>query len=192
MNYITELNAFYDWLEINELSASAINLWYALMHINNKAGWAETFTVAESVLSIKTKLSGRTVREARNELKQKGRIDFKSRVGGKAPIYTIISLARTTEIKSEEKSSTETNSAVSARGNAEGSAGDYAEGSAGDYARGGATLNKQNKTKQNWYSPKVTSINKFLNFPQTKYDFEEIERQDMQRTVEKLKKEGFM
>lgn len=91
MNYIKEINAFYDWLEINELSASAVNLWYALMHINNKAGWIETFTVAESVLSIKSGLSGRTIRNARNELKQKGRIDFKSRSGGKAPIYTIIS-----------------------------------------------------------------------------------------------------
>ena len=91
MRYISEINAFYDWLELNDLSTSAVALWYALMHINNKAAWVETFTVAESVLSIKTGLSGRGVRNARNELKQKGRIDFKSRVGGKAPIYTLIS-----------------------------------------------------------------------------------------------------
>lgn len=89
MNYIKELNAFYDWLELNELSPSAINLWYALMHINNKAGWAETFTVAESVLCVKTKLTDRTLRKVRNELKQKGRIDFITRKG-KPPIYRII------------------------------------------------------------------------------------------------------
>ncbi|MCM3178552.1 hypothetical protein [Cytobacillus horneckiae] len=76
MNYIKELNAFYDWLELNELSASAINLWYALMHINNKAGWAETFTVAESVICVKTGLTDRTLRKVRNELKQKNRFYF--------------------------------------------------------------------------------------------------------------------
>lgn len=91
MKYINEINAFYDWLELNELSTSAVALWCALMHINNKAAWVETFTVAESVLSIKTGLSGRGVRNARNELKQRGRIDFRSRTGGKAPTYTIIS-----------------------------------------------------------------------------------------------------
>lgn len=90
MKYISEINTFYDWLELNELSTSAVALWYALMHINNKAAWVETFTVAESVLSVKTGLSGRGVRNARNELKQKGRIDFRSRAGGRAPVYTII------------------------------------------------------------------------------------------------------
>ncbi|NBI29113.1 DnaD domain protein [Chengkuizengella marina] len=92
MNYIKEINAFYDQLELNDLSASAIALWHALMHINNKAGWAETFTVAASVLSVKSKLSERTISKARNELKQKGYIDFQSRKGNKAPIYKINSL----------------------------------------------------------------------------------------------------
>lgn len=133
MNYIKEINAFYDWLEINELSASAVNLWFALMHINNKAGWAGTFTVAESVLSVKTQLTGRTVRSARNELKQRGRIDFKSRTGGRAPIYTMISF--------EINNSTEINSVVNVR--------DYVRGRAEDTVKGHATLNKLNKTKQN-------------------------------------------
>ncbi|AZV56052.1 hypothetical protein [Clostridium sp. AWRP] len=148
MRYISEINAFYDWLELNDLSTSAVALWYALMHINNKAAWVETFTVAESVLSIKTGLSGRGVRNARNELKQKGRIDFKSRVGGKAPIYTLISFEtginyfnknsvakrvpssdvtdspeRPTEIDSEEKISTEMSSAGTSAGCAGGTSG---------------------------------------------------------------------
>ncbi|MFC0186716.1 DnaD domain protein [Fictibacillus aquaticus] len=91
MNYIKELNAFYDWLETNELSPSAINLWYALLHINNKAGWCHSFCVAESVLHVKTGLSDRTIRKARAELKEKNRIDFCSRKGGRAPVYTITS-----------------------------------------------------------------------------------------------------
>lgn len=142
MKYISEINAFYDWLELNELSTSAIALWHTMMHINNKAGWVETFTVAESVLSIKTGLSGRGVRNARNELKQKGRIDFKSRTGGRAPTYTIISFEdgincldkKTTEkakeTDSEEKSSTEINST----GTSADSAGDTSAGASVDSA----------------------------------------------------------
>ncbi|MEK4908365.1 DnaD domain protein [Niallia sp. FSL M8-0099] len=65
------------------------------MHINNKAGWAETFTVAESVLCVKTGLTDRTLRKVRNELKQKNRIEFTSRKGGKAPIYRVVSFFST-------------------------------------------------------------------------------------------------
>src|SRR6478609_7203609 len=89
MNYEKEMSSFYSWLELHTLTPSSINLWYALMHMNHKTGWAETFSVAESVLSIKTSLTDRTLRKARKELKEKGRIDFISRKG-KAPIYRMI------------------------------------------------------------------------------------------------------
>lgn len=110
------------------------------MHINNKAGWIETFTVAESVLCVKTGLTDRTLRKVRNELKQKGRIDFFSRKGGKAPIYKLISFFSTEFISADssgENKRTEINSA--------GSAGDSAGGSAGD----SSALYKLNKTKLN-------------------------------------------
>ncbi|WP_075209070.1 DnaD domain-containing protein [Cytobacillus solani] len=140
MNYIKEMNAFYDWLELNELSPSAINLWYALMHINNKAGWIETFTVAESVLCVKTGLTDRTLRKVRNELKQKNRIDFVSRKGGKAPIYKLISFF-STENNSAPIIPTEINSAVSVTGSVMDSVTDDVTGS--------STLNKLNETKLN-------------------------------------------
>lgn len=95
MNYIAEINAFYDWLEINPLSTSAIVLWHSLMHINNKCRWAKEFTVAASVLSVKSGLTDRTIRNARNELKQKGRIDWKTRGGNKSAAYTLLSLSET-------------------------------------------------------------------------------------------------
>lgn len=138
MNYIKEMNAFYDWLEINELSPSAINLWYALMHINNKAGWAETFTVAESVLCVKTGLTDRTLRKVRNELKQKGRIDFASRKG-KAPTYKIISFERTennSELPQRSENISALRSAISA------------EVSSAPSSGVGSALIKLNKTKQ--------------------------------------------
>jgi len=92
MNYIKEINAFYDWLETNELSVSAISLWYALMHINNKTGWKNEFTVALSVLSVKAGLSPRAVTNARKELTENGRIKWESRNGNQAAQYTVNSL----------------------------------------------------------------------------------------------------
>jgi len=103
MNYIKELNAFYDWLETNSLSTSAIALWHALMHICNKCGWAEEFGVAISTLSVKTGLSRRGVQNARNELQQKGRIKWRSRGGNKSAVYTIIPLTEEREQRHEVK-----------------------------------------------------------------------------------------
>ena len=89
MDYIKEVSLFYDWMELNPLSPSATNLWNALLHIHYKTGWQESFAVNEMVLCLKTNLSGRTLRKARAELKEKGRLDFISQKG-KAPTYTMI------------------------------------------------------------------------------------------------------
>ena len=89
MNYLREINAFYDWLETNPLSTSSIALWYALMHMCNKTGWAAEFAVAVSVLCVKTGLSPRAIYKARNELKTKGRLQWKSRNGNQSAIYEL-------------------------------------------------------------------------------------------------------
>lgn len=90
MNYVKEMNAFYDWLETNTVSTSAIALWHALMHINNKAGWTAEFAVAVSVLEVKSGLKRSTINTARQRLQQLGRIDFRSRNGQQSAIYRII------------------------------------------------------------------------------------------------------
>lgn len=92
MNYIAEIKAFYDWLEINPLPPPAIVLWYALMHIANKTGWQQEFTVAVSVLQNKTGLNAKAIERARNSLCQSGRINWKSRKGSQSAIYSMISL----------------------------------------------------------------------------------------------------
>ncbi|RUS42244.1 hypothetical protein [Cohnella sp. AR92] len=93
MNYIEEVNAFYDWLETNSVSDSAIVLWHALMHINSKTGWRPEFTVAISTLSTKTGLKKDAIGTARNRLQQAGRIRFTSRSGQQSAIYSIIPFA---------------------------------------------------------------------------------------------------
>lgn len=162
MNYIKELNAFYDWLETNSLSTSAIALWHALMHINNKAGWAEEFGVAASVLCVKTGLADRTIRNARNELKQKGRIDWSSRKGNQSAMYKIISLVDTLPAtvtgkpsgndikKDEEKALPE----INADNVSDNHADKYAGNSSGNHA----TLNKLNETKLNDINTNTTEV----------------------------------
>ncbi len=89
MNYILEIKAFYDWLEVNQLSTSAIVLWHALMHIANKTGWQDTFTVATVVLSTKTGLKRDALYNARAALGNKGLISFKVRTGNQSAVYII-------------------------------------------------------------------------------------------------------
>ena len=90
MNYISEINNFYDWLETNHLSKSAISLWNALMHINNKANWVESFAVAISTLEFKTGFKRSELFEARNILAQKGRIVWETRGGNLSAVYSIV------------------------------------------------------------------------------------------------------
>lgn len=130
MNYIKEVNSFYDWLETNSISYSAINLWHALININNKASnnaeWKKEFTVAISTLSVKTSLSKTSIIRARNQLKQFGRIDFKERKGNQSAIYSVVAFHTGTQSATQ----TDTQSATQC-------------------VTQSATINKLNKTKLN-------------------------------------------
>lgn len=101
MNYIQELNAFYDWLETNSISDSAIGLWHALMHINNKAGWVKEFAVAISTLETKTGLKKGAIIRARHRLQQAGRIKFRSRDGQLSAVYEVVPFEFQNETQSE-------------------------------------------------------------------------------------------
>ncbi|GHP13003.1 hypothetical protein YK48G_04280 [Lentilactobacillus fungorum] len=96
MNYISQLNAFYDRLELNPLNSSEIALWNALMSINNKTAWSDKFTVAASVLCNKAGMKNISKSsnffKARNGLTQAGLITWKSRKGNQAAEYTITKL----------------------------------------------------------------------------------------------------
>lgn len=92
MNYIAEMNAFYDGLELNPLPSPCIALWHALMAIANKSGWQQEFTVALSVLVLKSGLNAKAVQRARNRLEQDGYITWKSRAGSQSAIYHINSI----------------------------------------------------------------------------------------------------
>lgn len=74
-------------MEREPLSASAVNLWHTLMHINNKAGWIEEFTVPATVLKLKGGLTDSSFKRARKELEERGLVKCRSNGRNAAPTY---------------------------------------------------------------------------------------------------------
>ncbi len=90
MNYIREINAFYDSLQLEPLSSGQILLWNALMSICNKLAWKEWFSAPSHMLALTTGMSTRSIIRARDALRDRGFIEVKSR-GTHAPLYRLIS-----------------------------------------------------------------------------------------------------
>lgn len=86
MDIYARIRSFYEFVETNPMPSSQIALWFALLYTNNRAHWANEFTVASSVLSNRTGLDRKGINRARNSLKQKGLIDFVTN-GNKATQY---------------------------------------------------------------------------------------------------------
>lgn len=101
MNYIAEIKAFYDRLELSPQPNTVIALWHALMSIANKAGWPDTFTVAQSVLGLRSGLNASALKRARNKLATDGFIEWKQRGGNLSAQYRIISLVVQNQCKNE-------------------------------------------------------------------------------------------
>ena len=122
MNYLSEILAFNDLFMTNEFSTGQIALWYALMYINNKSGWAEWFTVTNRTLEQRTGLSRNGILKARNTLAQKGLISFKTNRTN-ATMYKMLTIANSVQ--------------------------DSVQVSVQDSVQDSVLLNKQNKTKIN-------------------------------------------
>ena len=90
MNYISQLNAFFDIKLSNPLSANAQCLYINLFYMNNKCNWIERFTVSNTMLCALTGIDRRTLDRVRNELIQKGYIEYKKGTGNQAGTYLIV------------------------------------------------------------------------------------------------------
>ena len=88
MSYISMINSFWDSATTNPLSTGQVSLYFALLHVCNRSSWAEWFQAPNQVLSVLTGLSRSGILKARNELKQRGLVDFRER-GTKATLYRI-------------------------------------------------------------------------------------------------------
>ena len=89
MNYIALINSFWDSATTNPLSTGQVSLYFALLHVCNRSNWTEWFQAPNQVLSVLTGLSRSGILKARNELKQKGLIDFRER-GTRATLYKLM------------------------------------------------------------------------------------------------------
>lgn len=107
MNYISEIRAFYDWVEYQDVSTNEIVLWHALMSICNKTHWQDSFTVAISTLNLKTGLSRPAIYKARNKLRQLNRIDFKERRGNQSTMYQMIPFVSLTKTQNDTQLDTQ-------------------------------------------------------------------------------------
>uniref|UniRef100_A0A7C5Z7H2 Helix-turn-helix domain-containing protein n=1 Tax=Caldicellulosiruptor owensensis TaxID=55205 RepID=A0A7C5Z7H2_9FIRM len=98
MNYIKQLNAFYKWLKSNKLSPTAIAVYFAILMSNNENGWNEWFGKSNQDYCKLLGIDEKTFVRARNELREKGLIDFiPGYQKGKYTMYHIVQLYTETE-----------------------------------------------------------------------------------------------
>jgi hypothetical protein len=144
MDYIKEMNAFYDLDMANQLTPNAISLYFALLNIANKLYWKTDFTVSNLTLQSRAGIADRkTLDRARNLLTQKGLIEYKS--SGKvnqAGSYTIIGCVGQIAGKNATQNDTQ-------NGTQDGTQ----NGTRDD------PINKQNKTNQNKTYNNIPPIN---------------------------------
>lgn len=150
MNYLSEILAFYNWLEMNPMQASAIDLWHALLYTANKSGWASEFSVPISMLKIRTGLNKDAIYRARNTLTQMGLIEYRTRGGNQSAVYKFCSIAslKPTQGATQTATQEELVSEIATQ-TATQPATHTASQTATQPASQAATINKLNKTKRN-------------------------------------------
>lgn len=90
MNYIAQLNGFFDLKQLNPLSSNAQTLYINLFYIDNRCGWKPRFTVSNVTLQSMTGLSRQQLDRARNELVQKGYVEYKKGSGNQCGTYLLV------------------------------------------------------------------------------------------------------
>ena len=98
MNYIAEVNSFYNWVLFNSIPADSHALWHLLMQMNNRCAvkinnewyWKVEFTVPNKTIISMLTFSRQQLDRMRNILIQTGRIEYKKGKGSQAGTYKII------------------------------------------------------------------------------------------------------
>lgn len=90
MNYIREVNAFYNWLRWNPCGTSEIVLWHAVMQAANQQSWPQDFTITNQTLYSMTGLGRNALNDARNKLCQKKRLWYRKGRGNQTGTYSIV------------------------------------------------------------------------------------------------------
>jgi len=142
MDYIKEMNAFYDLDMANQLTPNAISLYFALLNIANKLYWKADFVVSNLTLQSRSGIADRkTLDRVRNQLIQKGLIEYKpSGKVNQAGSYTVIGCVGQIAGKNATQNATQNDTQ---NGTQDGTQDGTRNGTRDD------PINKQNKTNQN-------------------------------------------
>jgi len=94
LNYIAEINSFERWLETNYLPAPSQLLWYKLLMLCNRAGWAEWVTVDNlRLMGLIQAGSVNTFLRARDALIDCGLVDYQKGRKGSPNRYKMRSVS---------------------------------------------------------------------------------------------------
>lgn len=90
MDYVKQLEAFYSTLDYNPISTNAIALYLYIMHTAFRLKWTAEFTIANTTLISKLKMTIKELQSARNELITRKYLKYKKGSNqNKAPRYSV-------------------------------------------------------------------------------------------------------
>ncbi len=104
MNYLEEINRFERWLETNYLPAPSQLLWYKLLALFNRCGWAEWITVDnQRLMGLIQCKSKNTFLRARDQLLETGLISYRKGKKGAPNQYHLIGFGFKNELQTQRK-----------------------------------------------------------------------------------------
>lgn len=92
MKYISQLNAYWNWVKLNDLPSRAGYLYFAILDCANTAGWKGEFNAPNSTLQAMAGLDKSSLVRYRNMLIQMGLINYQPGKRGTSGLYTIVPL----------------------------------------------------------------------------------------------------
>lgn len=93
MNYIKQLNAFWEWLTFHDLSDTEVRTYLALLHCENRLFWTDEASIPNKAVMHYAGISGKTqLIRIRNRLESAGLIVYTNGEKGKSGTYKFIKL----------------------------------------------------------------------------------------------------
>lgn len=89
---ISQINAFENLNEYNEIGPGAQLLWYKLLRVANLSGWQKEVSISNTRLQSMTKSTEKILINNRNQLIQCGLLTYKKRGRTKAGLYILTDL----------------------------------------------------------------------------------------------------
>ncbi len=92
MQYISQINAFWNWRRLNEISHAQVDLYFTILNCGNSCGWKTEFNIPNSTIIGMCQISASELAKHRNALIQKGLIRYRKGNKKNAGSYSITPL----------------------------------------------------------------------------------------------------